>query len=180
MDANDCSLHSIRPPDIDHLPIEEQLQHFHQRDIMPSHIFRVGMKIFSKKPPVRRRIIDSSICWKPSNVTKTNQRAEPSRKTVHVHVPTITPSPPAYSDYKAWISQRRQMRETLDSIGAHEQWLMSKECTPIEATLLAKLKEEKEREERDKLRPPPLPLEVSNAALILYMYLISSPSDIWQ
>ena len=50
------------------------------------------------------------------------------------------------------------MRETLDSIGAHEQWLSSKDCTPIEATLLEKLR--RERIEKNRIKTPPTPSEV--------------------
>lgn len=45
------------------------------------------------------------------------------------------------TEYQKWLSDRQHMRSNLERIGANEQWLLSKERTPLENTLLSQLKE---------------------------------------
>ena len=45
------------------------------------------------------------------------------------------------TEYQKWLSDRQHMRSNLDRIGANEQWLLSKERTPLENTLVSQLKE---------------------------------------
>lgn len=153
-DSTDLGLQRLFRPPFDHLPVEEQLSHYHQRDLMPTHVFRVGMKIFGKKPPIRRRVIEGSygksiqhsLHRDRQKITKDKDKEEKTQDDQQ-------------QEYKTWLEQRKKLREGLESIGAHEQWLTSKKCTPIEAKLLAKLKEE--RRLRNKPKSPPPPSEVS-------------------
>lgn len=138
-------------------PHEQELQKYHQRDMMPSHVFRVGMKIFGKAPPIRRRIINCTLSDIPSAPKSTRSIIHPN--TTKCPPSSLSSLSPSYDEYRAWIKERQQMRHTLDSIGANEQWLSSKDCTPIEAKLLTKLK--LEREQR-RVKPSPTPIEVSH------------------
>ena len=146
------------------LSLQEELQKYHQRDLLPSHIYRVGMKIFGKKQVTRKRIIDPSITWKepPATSIKNSLIQEPSlEKSTLLGSPVKGPTDSkamSVEMYKEWVGRRKKMRSMLDSIGAHEQWLSSKECTPIEAALLEKLRQE--RIERNRVKPPPTPSEV--------------------
>ena len=45
------------------------------------------------------------------------------------------------TEYRKWLSDRQHMRSNLERMGANEQWLLSKERTPLENTLLSQLKE---------------------------------------
>ena len=45
------------------------------------------------------------------------------------------------AQYKQWLSNRQSMRSNLESLGANEQWLLFKERTLLENTLLSQLRE---------------------------------------
>ena len=119
------------------------------------------MKIFGKKQVTRKRIIDPSITWKePPATSIKNSLIQVEKSTLlgsSVKGPTDS-KVMSVEMYKDWVGRRKKMRSMLDSIGAHEQWLSSKECTPIEAALLEKLRQE--RIERNRVKPPPTPSEV--------------------
>ncbi len=57
---------------------------------------------------------------------------------------------PQFTDetYRQWVTERRRMRAGLESLGASEQWLLSKERTPLEASLLNHLRRRGRAEER--------------------------------
>jgi hypothetical protein len=164
MDEETYGLNRLFRPQYDHLPIEEQLAHYHQKDLMPVHVYRVGMKVFGNswsKPPIRRRVIDASCFLKPS----LNKDQQPY--CIRMHQKTKECDNPEelqvekQREYKAWLHQRKELRENLDSIGANEKWLTSKQCTPIEAKLLTKLQEE--RRNRNRTKSPSTPTETSGS-----------------
>lgn len=153
-------------PSIERSPsLQEELQKYHQRDLLPSHIYRVGMKIFGKKPLSRKRIINPSMTWKdpPATSIRNSLIKEPSLEKSTLlgsgKGPGTDSNVMSVDMYREWVGRRKEMRNMLDSIGAHEQWLSSKECTPIEAALLEKLR--RERIERNRIKPPPTPSETS-------------------
>lgn len=153
-------------PSIERSPsLQEELQKYHQRDLLPSHIYRVGMKIFGKKPLSRKRIINPSMTWKdpPATSIRNSLIKEPSLEKSTLlgsgKGPGTDSNVMSVDMYREWVGRRKEMRNMLDSIGAHEQWLSSKECTPIEAALLEKLR--RERIERNRIKPPPTPSEVT-------------------
>ena len=52
-------------------------------------------------------------------------------------------------DYRQWISRRRGLRSRLDTLGASEAWLCSKERTPLEVALLSRLRSERRAASRE-------------------------------
>ena len=146
-----------------HPPTEEQVQHYHQRNFIPSHLYRVGVKLFRKKAPVRQRVIDTTSCWVPSARHQVPHpimatRIDKLKNVEHVTQSQNKSEASSHLEYKSWLAQRQEMRKNLESMGAHEQWLTAKECTPIEATLLVRLREE--RRLRNRVKTPPTPTEV--------------------
>ena len=152
----------FRPP-IDHLPPVEQLQHYRQRDLLPSHLHRMGTGIFGNSP-LRQRVIDASLYSPPlrtphidvirrsldgrSPVTSRQPRNESStikEPSGYIHRSLSDPAGISAlgfteADYKQWLARRREMRSSLEGLGANKQWLCSKERTPLENTLLSQLR----------------------------------------
>ena len=174
------------------LLLTESPSGYHQRDLLPSHIYRVGVKIFNKTPAYRTRLIDTTLCKQRLNLIPhpimskrlhdlkaakskdaTPQADTPLQETIRK---TEKKSPSAFTttDYSNWISNRQQLRSDLDKLGANEKWLSNKECTPIEATLLEKLQTERWLAGRKVV--PPTPVEVSRLCqcliIILFYFVI--------
>ena len=51
----ECDLRRLFRPPIDHLSSTEQLCRFRQRDMVPSHLYRLGLRLFTEKDKVCRR-----------------------------------------------------------------------------------------------------------------------------
>ena len=152
----------FRPP-IDHLPPSSQLPFYRQRDLVPSHLYRLGTGIFGSEPLRRRRVFDAALYLQPQ---KTPHGALLKRSFDGRPAPLVCRRLDAQSkeekalssydqlnegrivgesfteaQYKQWLSNRQSMRSNLESLGANERWLLFKERTPLENTLLSQLRE---------------------------------------
>ena len=151
----------FRPP-IDHLPPSSQLPFYRQRDLVPSHLYRLGTGIFGNEPLRRRRVFDASLYSPPQ---KTPHSTLLKRSVDGRPVPLVCSRLDAQSkekalsscdqlnegqivgesfteaQYKQWLSNRQTMRSNLESLGANEEWLLFKERTPLENTLRSQLME---------------------------------------
>ncbi len=154
--TGDYSLNKLFLPPIESLPIEKQLTRYRQRDLVPSHLHRIGTRLFRGSSfNTRRRVIDASHFSPPNrinhqallNASFDGRIREPhdktsSKLTKSLSEPSVTLSDPE-SEYRKWLAERKVLRNDLDSLGATEKWLTSKECTPLEASLLTQLRDQK-------------------------------------
>ena len=147
-------------PPIESLPIGEQLTHYRQRDLVPSHLYRLGTSLFGRSSlATRRRVFDAEHFPQHNGVNhyellnkSLDGRAVPERDSSKSKLAKSLSEPSvklsdAETEYKKWISDRKMLRTTLDSLGANEKWLLSKERTPLESTLLAKLRTKSRKED---------------------------------
>ena len=170
----ECDLRRLFKPPIDHLPLSEQLTYYRQRDLVPSHLYRVGTRLFgSSGIGARHRVTDTSFHSPSKGVCHEillqrsldgKEASLPSHYGMHTGSAGIkghqqqfrairkSRSEPSVShlgfensdfsepQYRKWLSDRRTLREGLDSLGANEKWLCSKERTPLESSLLRKIR----------------------------------------
>lgn len=180
----ECNLRRLFRPPLDHLPASEQLARYRQRDLVPSHLYRLGTKLLGSHGP-RRRVIDASLyapqertphvqlirrSWDGRAIASTSSGPESTNRT-HAALETTLPVGASLAqeasrgaggknttglkardfsveDYRRWVSERRELRASLDGLGASEAWLRSKERTPLEETLLSRLSSERRAAER--------------------------------
>ena len=147
------SLRRLFLPPIESLPIGEQLTHYRQRDLVPSHLYRLGTSLFGRSSlTTRRRVFNAEHFPQHNGVNHYEQlnksldgRIVPERESgkgklaKSLSEPSVKLSD-AETDYKKWLSDRKMLRTTLDNLGANEKWLLSKERTPLESALLTKLR----------------------------------------
>ena len=180
----ECDLRRLFRSPLDHLPASEQLARYRQRDLVPSHLYRLGTKLLGSHHP-RRRVIDASLytpqertphaqlirrSWDGRTVASTSSGPESTNQTHLARTNTLPVSASlaqeaprdaggrntmglkardfSMEDYRRWISERRELRASLDGLGASEAWLSSKERTPLEETLLSRLSSERRAAER--------------------------------
>lgn len=167
----ECDLRRLFQPPIDHLPLTEQLTYYRQRDLIPSHLYRVGTRLFgSSIAGARHRVIDASLQSPHKGVcheTLLQRSLDGKEASLALHhsirtssasikcnpgaigrshsVPSVSHLGSENSDfselqYRKWLLERRTLRENLDSLGANEKWLCSKERTPLESSLLMKIR----------------------------------------
>ena len=135
---------------LDYLPMEERLQRYKQRDLIPSHLFRVGIRLFGNAPLTRTRVFEASQYSPP----KWQPRVHPSRvlqppdkeqeQEIKLDEALKSPRKPSEfteADYREWVEERMRIREGLEDMGVNERWLCSKNRTPAEEHLLAQLRE---------------------------------------
>lgn len=156
----DYNLQRFFKPPIDHLPVSEQLPYYRQRNLTHSHLYRFGQReIPTDVSFPRRRVIDASL-YSPrhrvghhallqrsldgqpqkgltDNASKCQDYlySEPSVLDVSANSSDLSET-----QYRKWTVDRRELRKSLDSVGANEKWLCSKERTPLENSILARLR----------------------------------------
>ena len=152
----------FRPP-IDHLPPSSQLPFYRQRDLVPSHLYRLGTGIFGSEPLRRRRVFDAALYLQPHKIPHATllkrpfdgrpvplvcrrldaQSTEEKALSSHdqLNEGRVVGEGFTEAQYKQWLSNRQRMRSNLESLGANERWLLFKERTPLENTLLSQLRE---------------------------------------
>ena len=142
---------------VDQLPLLDQLPHYYQRDLTSSHLYRLGTDLLGKSTiKVRRRLIDASLYFTPPaqrhtaplNTSLDGRSSARSRETcAKVHYSKGVQMCSRYfagvdaakCQYKAWIDQRQKMRMSLNPLGAYEQWLLTKDRSPLEEVMLSKM-----------------------------------------
>lgn len=158
------NLRGLFRPQLDQLPLSEQLVLYQQRDMTASHLYRVGAALFgSRGVTTRRRLIDSSLYSSP-HATLLNgplTRGSPHFRTgykstlqqSHSDCSSSTTLPTLFRsedldgsdlrftklNYLKWIADRRRLRGSVEGVDALEHWLMHKEHTPMENYLLTNL-----------------------------------------
>ena len=132
--------------------------HYKQRDLTQSHLCRLGARLFGSVS-IRRRIIDSDKFLPPiktPHATLLERNLDgmdlnkPEELDCTAKIPLAKPveSPTraaeegfSLTDYRDWLASRQELRLDLDGLGVTEKWLRSKECTPLENSLLAQFRE---------------------------------------
>lgn len=158
MEQEDYGLRRLFRSPFDHLPVAEQLLHYKQRDLLPSHVYRLGVKLFNNPPPQRRRVFEASLYsppqWRPrTHPSQTARTAtteqEEERRLEQILRVARKPSEFTDKEYREWVDGRMKLREELEKMGISEEWLCSKHRTPAEEHVLAQL--------RHRARPRPSP-----------------------
>ena len=148
------------PAASDGLVITRQLQRYRQRDLIPSHLYRLGTKLF-RSEPTRHRVIEASryvpreLVPHAANLRRTwdgkpldsacarsqkplLQRRHSEQSLIHVKTSDFTEE-----HYRQWMEERRSVRAGLDGMAVSERWLSTKTRTPLENKLLAELRYKK-------------------------------------
>ena len=154
-------------PPIESLPIGEQLTHYRQRDLAPSHLFRLGTNLFGRSSlAVRRRVFEAeqfpprtgvnhqALLNKSLDGKTVPERRDPGKGQLvkSLSEPSVTSLSDSEAEYKKWLADRKALRSTLDSLGANEKWLLSKERTPLESSLLTKMRSKSRKEDKSSVK----------------------------
>ena len=145
-------------PSVESLPESEQLQYYHQRDFLSTHLYRLGINLFGKDSRIRRRVIIAPLGLTPTaqhQTNKTVQKKATLLKTPQVDIEKKAPKTTTFTDddiddheqLSKWISDRKVLRHSLEHFGDCEKWLKSKQCTPLETSVLKKCLANKESHE---------------------------------
>ena len=129
----------------------------HGRDLLPSHVYRLGVRLFGSQPIRRSRVIEASL-FHPTPKTPHSAllrrtldgKDERTKRPTPLLPPEMPPAQPqalagsdvgtfTEGDYRCWLESRRSMRATLDGAGLTERWLRSKDRTELEGAVLARL-----------------------------------------
>ena len=139
------------PHRIDHLPIQDQLQFYKQRNLRRVKIFKIATQIWGA-PSNRKRVIVaprmSAKEWDDSQADLTPQRPmncelkpqQPPVKSPSEAEVNALEQQKKIDDYKAWVSERKKFRNNLENMGLKEEWLQNKpDRTPLEQKVLQKM-----------------------------------------
>lgn len=135
---------------VDYLSMEERLQQYKQRDLIPSHLYRIGIRLFGNAPLTRTRVFQASQFsppnWQPrvhpSRVLHSpDKEQEQEIKLEEALKGPRKPSDFTEAEYREWVEERMRIREGLEGMGVSERWLCSKDRTPAEEHLLTQLRE---------------------------------------
>ena len=137
----------------------EELQRYRQRDLIPSHLYRLGTKLFGSEPP-RHRVIDAAryvpreLVPHATNLRRTwdgrpleTTQGVRAQRSLHLqrrhsdqNLNAVKAGNFTQDQYRQWMDERRRTREGLESMNVSERWLCSKTRTPLENKLLAELR----------------------------------------
>lgn len=134
----------------------DQLQRYRQRDLTPSHLYRLGTKLFGSEP-IRHRVIEAAHyvprrliphtinlrrTWdgKPLDDVRPQKPQVLQRKHSEQNLNAVKTSDFTQAQYRQWMDERTRVRDGLDAMAISERWLCSKTRTPLENKLLAELR----------------------------------------
>lgn len=137
---------------IDHLPINQQLNFYKQRDLRKVKIYKIATQIWGVKSHRKRVIVAPP---KIKN-TATGTEIDHVSRTCQFNSDLKPQKPPPklptdaemcaweqqkkIEDYKKWVSDRKKFRHDLETMGLQEHWLSSKpDRTPLEQRVLRKM-----------------------------------------
>lgn len=132
---------------IGHLPLEEQVKYYKQRDLKPSHIYRFGWRTLGKQHPRRARIHEAP---------KMNETGQQESELIYKHREQKSASEKRQAleaakkieaeekEHSDWIAERKKLREGLKMLDDVEKFIRNK---PI-ATEMEKRVIKKKRENR--------------------------------
>lgn len=137
------------------ISLSEELHRYRQRDLIPTHLYRLGTKLFGSEP-TRRRVIDAAryvpreLVPHAVNLRRTWDgrpleiaQQKPStlqRRHSDLNLDSVKARDFTEDQYRQWMDQRKRTRDGLDSMALSERWLCSKTRTPLENKLLAELR----------------------------------------
>ena len=188
----DWGLKRLFRPSVETLPVSEQLQYYHQRDFLPSHLYRLGLNLFGKDSGrIRKRVINAPPATIPiQNSTKTNNHPVNIVKTrknalkrtpvddtvkklplLQLHQDTISLNDDHATDtdeyLSKWVTDRQALRNNLETFGDCEQWLKAKQCTPLESSVLEQI-----RAKKNSTKLIETSEKITEVCQLMYMYII--------
>lgn len=137
--------------------MSSQVHRYRQRDLTPSHLYRLGTKLF-RSEPTRHRVINAAHyvprelvpharnlrrTWdgKPlDNVYDRSQRLPLQRRHSDQSLNSVKTSDFTQDQYRQWMDERRSIRNGLDMMTISERWLCTKTRTPLENKVLSELR----------------------------------------
>lgn len=137
--------------------VSSQLHRYRQRDLTPSHLYRLGTKLF-RSEPTRHRVIDAAhyvpreLVPHETNLRRTwdgkplekvydrSQRTSLQRRHSDQSLNSVKTSDFTQDQYRQWMDERRSVRNGLDMMAISERWLCTKTRTPLENKLLSELR----------------------------------------
>ena len=138
------------------MEVTNQLQCYRQRDLTPSHLYRLGTKLFGSEPTrhrvieaahyVPRKLVPHTInlrrTWdgKPLEDVRSQRPVILQRRHSEQNLNTVKTSDFTQDQYRQWMDERTQVRNGLDAMAISERWLCSKTRNPLENKLLAELR----------------------------------------
>ena len=143
------------PNRFDHLPIEEQLKLYKQRDLKKTKAYKFAAKIWGAPRSRKRKIIAGPMRPGGNDNETSNPGAvisKPSQITAPLNPQIPPPKLPSAAEirgrqerekiesYEKWIRDRRNFRSNLESMGLNEQWLARKpDKTALEQRVLNRM-----------------------------------------
>ena len=139
----------------------DQLERYRQRDLMPSHLYRLGTRLFRSDPirTTRRRMIDASRCeprlyephehkylrrtWDGKPLENALRKSSPTSRHSDLSLHSINACNFTEDQYREWLRERKSVREGLEGMSISERWLCSKARTHLENKLLAELRDKR-------------------------------------
>ena len=142
------------PDRIDHLPIQEQLKHYAQRDLKKTKIYKHATKIWGA-PLSRKRFIvapsmygdgqgeANSLIQRNTATSQLNPAKQvetgPSKEFIQEQL-----EKDKVNKYKKWMDERKTFRKDLDNMGLNIEYLDKKpDKTAIEKRVLKRMLDEK-------------------------------------
>ena len=157
------------PYNMDHVPVEQRLDSFKQRDLYHVRHYKAAVKIFGG-PLSRKRVIIAPPMETPLK----------HRLGLYHNVKTFPPPPAMNSElkpqtppakepskeiiaakseqekidkYKSWMSERMKLRDNLENMGLNEKWLQRKgHMSEVEARVMNRLRADRLKEPEVVLR----------------------------
>ena len=140
------------PYNFDHLPIEDQVKLFKQRNLLRTKFYKTAAGIWGA-PLSRKRVINAP----PMRDINNNDTVIVKQPVCSALKPQVVPPPPEnpvvtkakeeyarFEDYKSWVNDRKKFRNDLDNMGLSEQWLAKKiDRTVLEERVLRRMIEER-------------------------------------
>lgn len=131
------------PNRFDHLPLDQQIALYKQRNLRKAKIFKLASTIWDSSYVRKRRFVAKSINLLPE-ITPIEKTEYSSDKTKSACECEERNAFDLEAEYTQWISERRKLREGLESLSVNELWLASKHSrTPMEEHVLHNLRQKR-------------------------------------
>ena len=136
--------------------LADKLHGYRQRDLTPSHLYRLGTKLFGSEP-VRHRVIDAAHyvprklvphvvnlrrTWdgQPLDELRRERSEKLQRRHSEQNLNDVSTSDFTQEQYRQWMEERKRVRKGLEGMAVSERWLCSKTRSPLENKALAELR----------------------------------------
>ena len=158
---SDYRLEWLFDPDrYDHLPIEEQLNFFAQRNLRKVKIYKIATQLWGAPIKRKRKIIAPAMYPEGTNPF----RVPPSAPAITSELKPQKPPPvmptkeeilekeerERLNSYEDWIKERKKFRNNLENMGLNEEWLKKKpNKTALEQRVLNKIIADRTPKQKD-------------------------------